>query len=166
MKYFLPFIMGLTILTGLLVALTPHAIDFFFPVKENVIREADSEDAADALNRWFLSPKANFRDVEAARKRSKTESTAWFVFKVKREAVERFIGAKKLEQLELNDEILKTTFFANSPPRDWWHPKTLTRSSYFKGTDQGREMALIYNADTEEGALVTYISANLGAPKK
>lgn len=166
MKYFLPFIMALTILTGLMVALTPYALDFFFPVKENVIREADPEAAADALNIWFLSPNADFIDVQAARKRSKTSSTSWFVFKVKRNAVESFIGAKKLAQLDLNDAILDSTFFATSPPRDWWKPKSLTRSSYFKGIDQGRHLALIYNAETEEGVLVTTISAKIEGEKQ
>ena len=166
MKYFLPFIMALTILTGIVVALTPYAFDYFFPIKENVIREADPEAAADALNIWFLSPNADFRDVQAARKRSKVKSTSWFVFKVKRNAVESFIGAKKLEQLDLNEEILNTTFFATSPPRDWWKPKSLTRSSYFKGIDQGRHLALIYNAETEEGVLVTTISSKIKDKKK
>lgn len=163
MKYILPIVMALTILSGITLAITPWALDYFFPFKENVIRDADSEVAEDALGRWFLSPNANFMDVEAARQQSKIRSTAWFVFKVKRKAVERFIGSKKLEQLDLTEEILNTTFFANSPPRDWWQPKTLTRSSYFKGIDQGRELALIYNADTQHGALVTTIAA---APPK
>ena len=166
MKYFLPFIMALTILTGIVVALTPYAFDYFFPVKENVIREADPEAAADALNIWFLSPSADFRDVHAVRKRSKVKSTSWFYFKVKRAAVENFIGAKKLEQLDLNEDILNTTFFATSPPRAWWKPKSLTRSSYFKGIDQGRYLALIYNAETEEGFLVTTISAKIEDKKK
>ena len=73
MKYILPFIMALTIFTGIVLALTPYAFDYFFPIKENVIHEADPEAAEDALNIWFLSPKANFRDVQAARKRSKTQ---------------------------------------------------------------------------------------------
>ncbi|RTZ62943.1 MAG: hypothetical protein DSZ29_07535 [Aquificaceae bacterium] len=165
MKYILPFVMALVILAGITLAITPFVFDFFFPIKENVIREADPEAAEDALNVWFLSPKANFRDVEAARQRSQTKSTAWFVFKVKRDAVERFISAKKLVQLDLNDEILNTTFFANSPPFDWWQPKSLGRSSYFKGIDQGRHLALIYNAETESGALVSSISANMGDKK-
>ena len=162
MKYILPFVMAITILAGIVLAVSPYAIDIFFPIKENVVRDADSEAAEDALGVWFLSPDANFRDVEAARKQSKTKSTAWFVFKVKRDAVERFIGAKKLVQLDLNDNILNTTFYASTPPRDWWHPKSLGRKSYFKGEDQGRQLALIYNAETEEGALVTSISANRG----
>lgn len=149
--------MALTILSGMTLALTPYALDYFFPVKENVIRDADSEAAEDALGVWFLSPDANFRQVEAARKQSKQGATAWFVFEVKRNAVERFISAKKLQQYELNDDILNTLFYAESPPRDWWQPKALTRKSYFQGVDQGRELALIYNADTQKGALVTSI---------
>ncbi len=165
MKYILPFLMALLILAGMTLAISPYVLDFFFPIKENVIREADSEAAEDALGVWFLSPNANFRDVEAARKRSKTQSTAWFVFKVKRYAVERFISAKKLEQFDLNDEILNNTFFASSPPFDWWKPKQLDRKSYFKGIDQGRHLALIYNAETESGVLVTTISAKIGGKK-
>jgi hypothetical protein len=163
MKYILPIVMALTILSGITLAITPWALDYFFPVKENVIRDADSEVAEDALSRWFLSPNANFMGVEAARQQSKVRSTAWFIFKVKRDPVERFIGSKKLEQLVLTEEILNTTFYANTPPRDWWQPKALTRSSYFKGVDQGRELALIYNADTQHGALVTTIAT---APPK
>ncbi len=159
MKYILPIIMAITILTGFGFALTPWALDYFFPMKENIIRDADSEDAEDALARWFLSPNANFMDVEAARQQSKIRSTSWFVFKVKRDAVERFIHAKKLKQLDLTEKILKTTFYTTTPPRDWWQPKTLTRTSYFKGVDQGRELALIYNAKTQQGALVTTIAA-------
>ncbi|MCK5812978.1 MAG: hypothetical protein KAH03_01920 [Cocleimonas sp.] len=159
MKYILPIVMALTILSGITFAITPWALDYFFPFKENVIRDADSEVAEDALGRWFLSPNANFMDVEAARQQSKVRSTAWFIFKVKRDAVERFIGSKKLKQLELNEEVMSTTFHSNTPPRDWWQPKALTRTSYFKGVDQGRELALIYNADTQQGALVTTIAA-------
>lgn len=157
MKYLLPFVMVLTILAGMTLALTPYVLDYFFPIKENVIRDADPEAAEDALGVWFLSPDANFMQVEAARQRSKHRATSWFVFQVKRDAVERFIGAKKLQQFELSDEILNTIFYANTPPRKWWKPKSLTRTSYFKGTDQGRELALIYNADTKQGVLVTTI---------
>ena len=157
MKYILPFVMAMTILAGITLAITPYALDYFFPVKENVIRDADSEAAEDALGRWFLSPNANFMNVEAARQQSKVRSTSWFIFQVKRNAVERFIKAKKLEQLELTDEILNMVFYADSPPRDWWQPKALNRSSYFKGIDQGRKLALIYDAETRQGALVTTI---------
>jgi hypothetical protein len=157
MKYILPFIMALTILAGVALVATPYALNYFFPIKENVIRDADPEAAEDALSVWFLSPDANFMQVEAARKRSKIRSTSWFVFKVKRAAVERFISVKKLEQLDLTKTILNNVFYANNPPREWWQPKSLTRTSYFKGIDQGRELALIYNADTKQGALVTTI---------
>ncbi len=157
MKYILPFVMAITILAGIIMAASPYLLDYFFPIKENVIRDADSEAAEDALGRWFISPNANFMNVEAARKQSKIRSTSWFVFQVKRNAVERFIGAKKLAQLELTDEILSTIFYANNPPREWWQPKALTRSSYFQGVDQGRKLALIYNAETKQGALVTTI---------
>ncbi|MCK5903052.1 MAG: hypothetical protein KAG28_07870 [Cocleimonas sp.] len=157
MKYILPIVMGLTIFVGVALAVTPYVLDYVFPIKEGVIRDADSEAAEDALGVWFLSPKANFMDVEAARKQTKEESTAWFVFKVKRQAVERFIHAKKLVQLDLDADILKDMFYSNAPPRDWWHPKALMRTSYFKGVDQGRTLALIYNAETKEGALVTSI---------
>ena len=149
--------MTITILAGITLAATPFLLDYFFPIKENVIRDADSEAAEDALGRWFISPDANFMKVEAARQQSKIRSTSWFIFQVKRNAVERFITAKKLEQLELTDEILNTIFYANNPPRKWWHPKALTRSSYFQGIDQGRKLALIYNAETKQGALVTTI---------
>jgi len=157
MKYILPFIMALTILAGVALVATPYALNYFFPIKENVVRDADPEAAEDALGVWFLSPKANFMNVEAARKRSKVRSTSWFVFKVKRTAVERFISVKKLQQLDLTDTVLNTVFYANNPPRAWWQPKSLTRTTYFKGIDQGRELALIYNADTKQGALVTTI---------
>jgi hypothetical protein len=166
MKYILPFIMALTILAGITLALTPYALDYFFPIKENVIRDADPEAAEGALGVWFLSPDANFMNVEAARQRSKHRSTSWFVFQVKRDAVERFIAVKKLQQLELSDDILNTIFYANRPPRTWWQPKSLTRTSYFKGTDQGRELALIYNADTQQGVLVTTIGRKLETDKK
>ena len=159
MKYILPIIMAMTILSGITLAITPWALDYFFPIKENVIRDADSEVAEDALGRWFLSPNANFMGVEAARQQSKIRSISWFIFKVKRSAVERFIASKKLEQLDLTENILNTTFYATSPPREWWQPKILTRTSYFKGIDQGRELALIYNAQTQQGALVTTIAA-------
>ena len=158
MKYILPIVMAITILAGFSLALTPWVLDYFFPIKENIIRDADSEDAEDALRRWFLSPNANFMGVEAARQQSKTRATSWFIFKVKRAAVERFIRSKKLKQLDLTEKILNTTFYTSAPPRNWWQPKTLTRTSYFKGIDQGRELALIYNAKTQQGALVTTIT--------
>lgn len=159
MKYFLPFVMALTILAGITLAITPFALDFFFPVKEDVVRDADPEDAEDALAVWFLSPDAYFSNVHAARQQSKVRGISWFAFKVKRTPVERFISAKKLQQSELTASILKYTFYADQPPREWWKPKTLSRETYFHGVDQGRELALIYNAETQQGMLVTKISA-------
>jgi hypothetical protein len=153
--------MALTILAGVALVVTPYAFNYFYPIKENVIRDADPEAAEDALGVWFLSPDANFMHVEAARKRSKIRSTSWFVFQVKRAAVERFISVKKLEQLNLTDTILNNVFYANTPPRAWWQPKSLTRTTYFKGIDQGRELALIYNAETQQGALVTTIGQKI-----
>ena len=159
MKYLLPFIMAITILAGITLAITPYALDYLFPIKENVIRDADPEAAADALGVWFVSPDAQFTDVHAARKQSKVQSTSWFGFNVDRTSVERFISAKKLQQLDLDESVLESTFAASAPPREWWKPRTLTRQSYFTGIDQGRTVSLIYNAETQQGLLVTNIAA-------
>ena len=166
MKYLLPFVMAITILAGITLAITPYALDFFFPIKEDVIRDADPEDAEDALAIWFLSPDAYFSNVRAARQQSAKRGISWFTFKVKRTPVERFISAKKLKQTELTESILKYTFYADQPPREWWKPKSLTRETYFQGVDQGRELALIYNAETQYGVLVTKISAKEEPVKK
>ena len=147
--------MILAVLAGLILALTPFIADKFFPVPENVVRQAKPEAAAMALKRWFNEPDALFVAVQAINKTSANNNTAWFTFSVGRGPVERYILQKKLQQQALNENILKDIFYSQNPPATWWHPDAISQETYFTGKDQGRTVSLMYNPTSKRGVLVT-----------
>lgn len=155
MKTFTTLFMGLAIIAGFVLAFTPFIADKFFPVPENVVRQAKSEAATQALKQWFKSPNALFTDVQAVNKSSKEKRVSWFAFSVGRRPVEKFILSKKLKQVSLTEELLKSTFFTHERPVSWWQPEAINQKTYFTGNDQGRQVSLIYNPDSKRGVLVT-----------
>jgi hypothetical protein len=155
MKTFTTIFMGLAILMGLILALTPFVAGKFFPVPENTVRQAKPDAAAIALKQWFQSPDAPFIAVQAINKKTPTSNTAWFSFSVGRAPIEKYIVSKKLTQKELNKDIMGITFSTNQPPASWWQPEALAQQTYFTGEDQGRIVSLIYSPESKRGLLVT-----------
>ena len=158
MKTLSTILMGIVILAGLVLALTPFVADKFFPVPENVTRVAKPEAAVMALQQWFKSPDALITGVQAINKSSNDGAASWFSFSVGRRPIEKYILDKKLTQKDITAEVLETTFFVNNPPASWWQPSAVNQETYFSGADQGRSVALIYNPDTKRGVLVTTTS--------
>ena len=155
MKTLTSIIMGLAILVGLVLAITPFVADKFFPIPENTVRQAKPDAAAMALKQWFQSPDAPFIAVQAINKKTPSSNTAWFSFSVGRAPIEKYIVAKKLVQKELNKDIMGITFSMNQPPASWWQPDALKQQTYFTGEDQGRIVSLIYSPASKRGVLVT-----------
>lgn len=155
MKTLSTIIMGLAILVGLILAITPFVADKFFPVPENTVRQAKPEAAAMALKQWFQSPDAQFIAVQAINKKTPNGNTAWFSYSVDRRPVEKYIINKKLIQKELSNTIMATIFSTTKPPASWWQPEALAQQTYFTGEDQGRVVALIYSPESRRGVLVT-----------
>ncbi len=157
MKTISTIIMGLAILVGFILALTPFVADKFFPIPENTVRQAKPEAAAMALKQWFQSPDASFVAVQAINKKTVTGNTAWFSFSVGRSPVEKYIVNKKLVQKELTKDIMGITFSTNQAPASWWQPEALAQKTYFTGEDQGRVVSLIYSPESKRGVLVTRV---------
>ena len=155
MKTFSTFFMGLVIVAGLILALTPIIGSIFFPAPENIVRQAKPEAAAMALKQWFKSPNSPFIDVQAITKQTAIETTAWFSFSSGRRPIEKYIIDKKLIQEELSTEILNKEFFNIDKPASWWQPDAITQETYFKGKDQGRFISLLYSPESKRGVLVT-----------
>ncbi len=110
MKTFTTIFMGLAIVMGLVLALTPFVADKFFPIPEKSVRQAKPEAAAMALKQWFQSPDAQFIAVQAINKKTPESNTSWFSYSVGRGPVEKYILDKKLEQKDLTDGVMATTF--------------------------------------------------------
>ena len=155
MKTFSTFFMGLVIVAGLVLALTPIIGSIFFPTPENVVRQAKPEAAAMALRSWFKSPDALFIDVQAISKKTADKAVSWFSFSVGRRPIEKYIIDKKLTQEKLSAEILNNEFFNTSKPASWWQPDAIGQETYFKGKDQGRFISLLYSPESKRGVLVT-----------
>lgn len=159
MKTFASIFMGLVIIVGLILALTPIVGSLFFPVPENTVRQAKPDAAAMALKQWFQSPDAQFIAVQAINKTSIVndvkQNTSWFSFSVGRRPVEKYIINKKLAQQDLSTDILNSVFTLNNRPASWWQPEALAQKSYFTGSDQGRLVSLIYNPESKRGVLIT-----------
>ncbi len=159
MKTFTTIFMGLLIIAGLILALTPIIASMFFPVPENTVRQAKPDAAAMALKQWFQSPDAQFIAVQAINKTKMVndvkQNTAWFSFSVGRRPVEKYIINKKLAQNDLSTEILNSVFTTNNRPASWWQPEALAQKSYFTGSDQGRLVSLIYSPKSKRGVLIT-----------
>lgn len=155
MKTLSTVLMGIVILAGLALAITPFIADKFFPVPENATRVAKTDAAIIALQQWFKSPNELITDVQAINKTNKDVASSWFSFSVGRRPIEKYILTTKLTQKTLTPDVLNLTFFANNPPASWWQPSAINQKTYFSGIDQGRSVSLIYNPDTKRGVLVT-----------
>lgn len=154
MKYFFPVLMALVIMVGLGASLTPYIAEQFFPTNQSRFQKADPENAREALATWFGVVSTELSTVEAIRYQSAQQSRRWYHFASGREPVEQFIKRMRLEQLDLNDEILKTEFLTDQPPVEWWQPGTLQRQSYFRGSDSTNLIKLIYHAEQQTGYLL------------
>ena len=155
MKILSTIAMGLAILTGLILVLTPFVAEKFFPIPENTVRLAKPEAAAMALKQWFQSPDAQFIAVQAINKKNAMGSTSWFSYSVGRGPIEKYIVSKKLVQKELTKDIMGITFSTHQTPASWWQPQALAQKTYFTGEDQGRVVSLIYSPKSKRGVLVT-----------
>jgi hypothetical protein len=155
MKTFSTIFMGLVIIAGLTLALTPFIADKLFPTPKNQVRQAKPEAAAMALQQWFKSPEAPFMAVQAINKMTPTDKTSWFAFSVGRAPVEKYIIDKKLKQTPLSKNALDTVFYNNDKPASWWQPDAIVQQTYFAGKDQDRFVALLYSPDSKRGVLVT-----------
>ncbi len=155
MKTFTTIFMIITIVMGLVLALTPFVADKFFPTPENSVRQAKPEAAAMALKQWFKSPDAQFIAVQAINKKTPKSTTSWFSYSVGRAPVEKYILDKKLTQKDLTAKVMATTFSTEQVPASWWQPEALTQQTYFTGEDQGRIVSLIYSPESKRGVLIT-----------
>lgn len=154
MKYFFPALMALVILAGVSLALTPYIAEQFFPASKTTLRTADPERTKQALANWFGTEPANLTEVQASSQTSAQGNTSWFMFGVERPAVEYFIRQNGLKQQNLSPEILQSTFMIQQPPAPWWQPAALERETCFIGSDEGREIGLIYHAELKKGFLI------------
>lgn len=154
MKYFFPALMALVILAGVSLALTPYIAEQFFPASKTTLRTADPERAKQALANWFGTDPANMINVQASSQTSAQGNASWFMFETERAAVEYFIRQNGLTQQDLSTDILQSTFMTQQPPAPWWQPATLERETYFKGTDNSRDIGLIYHAELKKGFLI------------
>ena len=151
MKYFFPALMGLLILAGIVLTVTPFVAEQFFPTQETSFRKANPDDVKQALRDWFRQPQADFRDARAIRQVSAKGTMAWFRFEVERQAVERFIVANRMKQEELTDDVMQGVFMRHVPPVDWWQPASLQRETYFQSGNKDQALNLIYDAESETG---------------
>ena len=155
MKTLTTIFMGIVILAGFILAITPFVAEKLLPMPKDVVRVAKPEAAAIALKQWFNSPDALFTDVQALNKSSNNKRTSWFSFSVGRRPVEKYIIDKKLQQTELDNNHLTTIFFTESRPASWWQPEAIAQKTFFTGEDQGRKVSLMYNPNSKRGVLVT-----------
>lgn len=154
MKKYLPqILMGLVILFGLILAITPYVADYVLPASGEEVRQARSKDVAQALKTIFQSPDADISDARAIHKKTQTSKTAWFSFRTVRKPMQRFVHARHLKQKDLTEDILNTAFYKNNPPVSWWQPD-LGTETYFTGDDGANILHLIYNSRTKRGVLV------------
>ncbi len=154
MKYFFPTLMILAILSGVSLALTPYIAELFFPASKTSLRTADPERAKQALANWFGTEPAKVSEVQASNQTSAESNTSWFAFGMERSAVEYFIRQNGLKQQNLSAEVLQNTFMTQQPPAPWWQPAALGRETCFTGSDEGREIGLIYHAELKKGFLI------------
>jgi hypothetical protein len=155
MKYFFPLMMALLILAGVSLTLTPIIAEFIFPASKTTLRAADPAEAKLAMAEWLGTRPESLADVQGITQVSTQGNTSWFTFKVERAPVENFIHQHQLKQQNLTPETLQGLFMAQNPPAPWWQPAKLERQTCFIGTDEARELGLIYNADQKIGFLIT-----------
>ncbi len=157
MKYFFTVLMALTILFGIGLTVTPYIMEFFWPVGKTAFQSAKPEDTRHAVADWFAVPVEQVKSADSIRKLSSQGSMAWFRFSMPAHPVANFIGRNQLQQLELTSDVLQQVFLVDAPSVDWWQPDSLGRETYFKGNDGKSDVALIYNAEQEQGFMLVKI---------
>lgn len=155
MKYFFPVLMALLILAGISLIVTPYIAEQLFPTPPTSVRKAEPQQVAQALAQWFGTTADQLTDTQGITRTSAQGSTAWFSFKTGRAAVEHFIVTNNLQQQELTADTLQQVFSTGNPPADWWQPASLQRQTCFLGHDQDHQLGLIYDAEHQQGFLVT-----------
>lgn len=155
-KYFFPILMGVLILFGVILTVTPWVADYLMPAKTTSYRRAPAPEAQEALANWFNVRPSEVKYSEAIQYRTPTQKTAWFKFTIERTPVEQFIRSLRLKQEDLTSEVMQQRFLAQKPPVEWWQPAELTRQTYFTGVSAGQELNLIYNADLKQGYLLIH----------
>lgn len=161
-KYFFPILMGLTILAGLALTFTPYLIGLLTPATQT--RTATPEQVAQALAAWFQTTPDQIQAPQGIQQLSAQGSTAWFAFRTAPERVIQFIHLHRLQQRPLSTAVLEHTFALNDPPAPWWQPQALQRETYFVGTAEGKQLALIYHAELQQGYLVARSQQQRGSP--
>lgn len=159
MKYFFPALMALLILAGISLVVTPYIAEQLFPAPPTSVRKAEPQQVAQALAQWFGTNPDQLTDTQGITRTSAEGSTAWFSFKTGQEAVKHFIIENRLQQQELTADTLQQVFSTSNPPADWWQPASLQRQTCFIGDDAGRQLGLIYDAERQQGFLVTRTAA-------
>ncbi len=145
--------MAVVIFAGVVLSTTPFILEYFFPLPKESLQYADPDDAENALKHWFDSKNAEVKQVKAARERlADVGINSYFSFETSAEVVTAFIRLKRLQQLELTDDVMQSLFV--NTKISWWQPEVLARETYFSGEDKGILLHLIYNAQLKRGFLL------------
>lgn len=147
--------MGLLIFSGIALTVTPYIAEQFFPADKTSVHLAKPEEVAQALSGWFGTAPNTVKGAQGINQVTAEATTAWFAFGIARPPVEHFIRQYGLQQQPLTPEVLQETFASKAPPANWWQPASLGRETYFTGSDDERNLALIYNAELQRAFLVT-----------
>lgn len=154
MKYFFPVLMGIVILLGLGLAITPYIADWLLPVNAASYQQAKPEDARQAVADWFGVKPEEIKSAQAIRRRTPEGHTSWLMFEASREPVVQFVLNARLNQQNLEANALQSIWLANPPAVAWWQPAELKRETYFVGKTEKRDMSLIYNDTMQKGYLL------------
>lgn len=154
MKYFFPVLMGIVILFGVGLTLTPYIANWLLPVKASTYQQAKPEDARQAVADWFGAKPDQIKSAQALRRRTAEGHTSWLMFEASREPVVQFVMNARLTQQPLDQAVLQATWLANPPSVNWWQPAELKRETYFSGKAENRSLALIYNEELQKGYLL------------
>lgn len=154
MKYFFPFLMGIVILLGVGLTLTPYIADWLLPVSAAHYQQAKPNDARQAIADWFGVQPEQIKSAQAIRRRTHEGNTSWLVFDASRDPVAQFVMNARLQQINLDQAALQSVWLDNPPPVDWWQPAKLQRETYFVGKTASRTLSLIYNEEQHKGYLV------------
>lgn len=154
MKYFFPVLMGMAILLGLGLALTPYIADWLMPVSASSYQQAKPEDARQAIADWFGVKPEQIKSAQAIRRRTLEGNTAWLMFEGEREPVVQFVVNARLKQQNFDQTALESIWLANRPSVAWWQPAELQRETYFLGKTENRSLFLVYNETMQKGYLL------------
>lgn len=152
MKKISVILMGIVIVLGLVLTLTPIVGSLFFADSDTTARMAQADATRDALASWFRAPVNSIADAKALQKIKQDEKVSYFSFSTSATNMRKFIREKQLQQLPLTEAVMQQRFTDQSIP--WWQPQALQRETWFHGEDQGNEISLIYNAKTHRGVMI------------